>query len=78
MFLLCISGYILAGHGILDKKMQKVFPGPLSFALVANIMMPQRLNHLNVTLFTPALLFSKVAFFLSPGVFRRVSYLYIH
>jgi hypothetical protein len=27
------------------------------------------MNRLNVSLFTPALLFSKVAFFLTPGVF---------
>lgn len=28
----------------------------------------QQINRLNVSLFTPSLLFSKVAFFLSPGV----------
>jgi predicted permease len=27
----------------------------------------QVINHINISLFTPALLFSKVAFFLSPG-----------
>ncbi|KAK2461148.1 hypothetical protein APHAL10511_006675 [Amanita phalloides] len=48
VFLLCISGYILAGGGVLDKKTQK------------------QINRLNVSLFTPALLFSKVAFFLTP------------
>jgi hypothetical protein len=29
---------------------------------------PQQLNRINVSIFTPSLLFSKVAFFLSPGV----------
>ncbi|KAF8623846.1 hypothetical protein AX15_006168 [Amanita polypyramis BW_CC] len=48
VFLLCLSGYILASRGILDKKTQK------------------QINRLNVSLFTPALLFSKVAFFLTP------------
>src|SRR5882762_4540435 len=31
----------------------------------------QQLNRLNVSLFTPSLLFSKVAFFLSPGAFKH-------
>jgi predicted permease len=30
----------------------------------------QQLNRLNIALFTPSLLFSKVAFFLSPGFFH--------
>ncbi|KAF8874710.1 hypothetical protein CPB84DRAFT_1890792 [Gymnopilus junonius] len=50
VFLLCAAGYILARHGILDKRTQK------------------QINRLNVSLFTPALLFSKVAFFLTPDV----------
>jgi predicted permease len=29
----------------------------------------QQLNRVNVSIFTPSLLFSKVAFFLSPGLF---------
>jgi len=51
---LCLSGYILAGRGILDKKTQK------------------QINRLNVSLFTPALLFSKVAFFLSPEKLKEL------
>ncbi|KAF4583555.1 Auxin efflux carrier [Pleurotus pulmonarius] len=54
VFLLCIAGYILASHGILDKKTQK------------------QLNRLNVSLFTPCLLFSKVAFFLSPAKLKEL------
>ncbi|KAJ7600597.1 auxin efflux carrier [Mycena floridula] len=54
VFLLCLSGYLLAKRGILDKKTQK------------------KLNQLNVSLFTPSLLFSKVAFFLSPAKLREL------
>ncbi|KAF8633166.1 hypothetical protein AX17_004667 [Amanita inopinata Kibby_2008] len=54
VFLLCLSGYILAGRSILDKKTQK------------------QINRLNVSLFTPALLFSKVAFFLTPAKLREL------
>ncbi|KAJ3505697.1 hypothetical protein NLJ89_g7282 [Agrocybe chaxingu] len=54
VFILCAAGYTLARHGILDKKTQKPHP-------------TQQINRLNVSLFTPALLFSKVAFFLTPG-----------
>lgn len=34
---------------------------------IINTCLSQQLNRLNVSLFTPSLLFSKVAFFLSPG-----------
>ena len=34
----------------------------------------QALNRLNISLFTPSLLFSKVAFFLSPGELRQHLY----
>jgi predicted permease len=54
VFVLCLSGYILAGRGVLDKKTQK------------------QINRLNVSLFTPALLFSKVAFFLSPEKLKEL------
>ncbi|KAH9916976.1 membrane transport protein-domain-containing protein [Epithele typhae] len=54
VFIVCISGYILARKGILDKATQK------------------KLNRLNVSLFTPSLLFSKVAFFLSPAKLREL------
>ncbi|KIY43421.1 hypothetical protein FISHEDRAFT_62515 [Fistulina hepatica ATCC 64428] len=54
VFILCLAGYILARHGILDKSTQK------------------QLNRLNVSLFTPSLLFSKVAFFLSPAKLREL------
>ncbi|KAF8867687.1 hypothetical protein CPB84DRAFT_1970400 [Gymnopilus junonius] len=54
VFLLCAAGYILARHGILDKRTQK------------------QINRLNVSLFTPALLFSKVAFFLTPEKLREL------
>ena len=36
---------------------------------IANSFFYQQINRLNVSLFTPALLFSKVAFFLTPGMF---------
>ncbi|KIL63410.1 hypothetical protein M378DRAFT_79709 [Amanita muscaria Koide BX008] len=54
VFLLCLSGYILAWKGVLDKKTQK------------------QINRLNVSLFTPALLFSKVAFSLSPAKLQEL------
>ncbi|PPQ70792.1 hypothetical protein CVT24_001073 [Panaeolus cyanescens] len=54
VFLTCAAGYILAKHGILDKKTQK------------------QINRLNVSLFTPALLFSKVAFFLTPEKLKEL------
>ncbi|KAF9522364.1 membrane transport protein-domain-containing protein [Crepidotus variabilis] len=54
VFILSLSGYILARHGILDKKTQK------------------QINRLNVSLFTPALLFSKVAFFLTPEKLKEL------
>ena len=57
----------MARRGILDKKTQKV-------CLISTIRkhssltsVSKQLNRLNVSLFTPSLLFSKVAFFLSPG-----------
>ncbi|KAG9310047.1 membrane transport protein-domain-containing protein [Chiua virens] len=40
----------------------------LSFKGIVDKPTSKVLNHLNVALFTPALLFSKVAFFLSPGM----------
>ncbi|TFK18760.1 endoplasmic reticulum protein [Coprinopsis marcescibilis] len=52
--LICSAGYILASHGILDKKTQK------------------QLNRLNVSLFTPALLFSKVALYLTPEKLKQL------
>jgi len=52
--LICISGYVLARRGILDKLTQK------------------QLNVLNVNFFTPCLLFSKVAFFLSPEKLKEL------
>lgn len=52
--LVCISGYVLARRGILDKSTQK------------------QLNIINVNFFTPCLLFSKVAFFLSPEKLREL------
>ncbi|KAF8496495.1 auxin efflux carrier [Russula emetica] len=52
--LICISGYVLARRGVLDKSTQK------------------QLNVLNVNFFTPCLLFSKVAFFLSPEKLREL------
>ncbi|KAI9509304.1 auxin efflux carrier [Russula earlei] len=52
--LVCVSGYILARRGILDKPTQK------------------QLNALNVNFFTPCLLFSKVAFFLSPAKLKEL------
>jgi auxin efflux carrier family protein len=65
VFIICIAGYILAWKGILDKKTQKVL------SLLSNSFSPadgrQQLNRINVSIFTPSLLFSKVAFFLSPG-----------
>ncbi|KAI0301620.1 membrane transport protein-domain-containing protein [Multifurca ochricompacta] len=54
VILVCISGYILARRGILDKPTQK------------------QLNVINVNFFTPCLLFSKVAFFLSPAKLREL------
>ncbi|KAF9652326.1 auxin efflux carrier [Thelephora ganbajun] len=54
VFILCVAGYALAKHGILDKKTQR------------------QLNRLNVSLFTPSLLFSKVAFFLTPQKLREL------
>ena len=38
VFLLCISGYILASHGILDRKMQKVFPASSPPPVVADML----------------------------------------
>ncbi|KAF7966491.1 hypothetical protein HWV62_38130 [Athelia sp. TMB] len=67
VFLLCLAGYILASRGILDKKTQKPPARPL-----ASLTARQQLNRLNVSLFTPALLFSKVAFFLSPAKLREL------
>ncbi|KAH9973772.1 membrane transport protein-domain-containing protein [Lactifluus volemus] len=49
VILVCISGYVLARRGIIDKPTQR------------------QLNIINVNFFTPCLLFSKVAFFLSPA-----------
>lgn len=54
VILVCVSGYILARRGILDKATQK------------------QLNVINVNFFTPCLLFSKVAFFLSPAKLREL------
>ncbi|KAF8802808.1 endoplasmic reticulum auxin efflux carrier [Phlegmacium glaucopus] len=54
VFIVCLAGYILARHGILDKRTQK------------------QINRLNVSLFTPALLFSKVAFFLTPAKLKEL------
>ncbi|KAN0131954.1 Auxin efflux carrier [Lactarius tabidus] len=54
VILVCVSGYILARRGILDKSTQK------------------QLNVINVNFFTPCLLFSKVAFFLSPAKLREL------
>jgi predicted permease len=72
VFLLCLAGYILAGRGILDKKTQKVRLAPAQRPLRC-LSRRQQLNRLNVSLFTPSLLFSKVAFFLSPGMCFAVS-----
>lgn len=38
------------------------------FRHAAHLYRGQKLNRLNVSIFTPSLLFSKVAFFLSPGL----------
>ncbi|KAF8802809.1 hypothetical protein BYT27DRAFT_6752945 [Phlegmacium glaucopus] len=54
VFIICVAGYTLARHGILDKTTQK------------------QINRLNVSLFTPALLFSKVAFFLTPEKLKEL------
>ncbi|KAI9465733.1 auxin efflux carrier [Lactarius psammicola] len=54
VILVCVSGYVLARRGILDKSTQK------------------QLNVINVNFFTPCLLFSKVAFFLSPAKLREL------
>ncbi|ETW77828.1 hypothetical protein HETIRDRAFT_56145 [Heterobasidion irregulare TC 32-1] len=59
VFLTCLAGFILARKGILDKKTQKANDA-------------QQINHLNISLFTPCLLFSKVAFFLSPAKLREL------
>jgi hypothetical protein len=67
VILVCVSGYILARRGILDKATQKVL---LHLCLNPTRLfsyLPQQLNVINVNFFTPCLLFSKVAFFLSPG-----------
>jgi len=52
--LVCLSGYVLARRGVLDKATQR------------------QLNSINVNFFTPCLLFSKVAFFLSPEKLREL------
>ncbi|KAI0296456.1 auxin efflux carrier [Russula brevipes] len=52
--IVCISGYVLARRGILDKQTQR------------------QLNVINVNFFTPCLLFSKVAFFLSPAKLQEL------
>ncbi|KAH8996352.1 auxin efflux carrier [Lactarius akahatsu] len=54
VILVCVSGYVLARRGILDKSTQK------------------QLNVINVNFFTPCLLFSKVAFILSPAKLREL------
>lgn len=54
VILVCLSGYVLARRGILDKSTQK------------------QLNVINVNFFTPCLLFSKVAFILSPAKLREL------
>jgi predicted permease len=54
VILVCLSGYVLARRGIIDKSTQK------------------QLNVINVNFFTPCLLFSKVAFFLSPAKLREL------
>ena len=64
---MCLSGYVLARRGVLDKSTQRVshifyLPSYPSHSIIS-----QQLNSLNVNFFTPCLLFSKVAFFLSPG-----------
>ena len=64
---MCLSGYVLARRGVLDKSTQRVghifyLPSYPSHSIIL-----QQLNSLNVNFFTPCLLFSKVAFFLSPG-----------
>jgi hypothetical protein len=66
--LVCISGYVLARRGILDKTTQKVVTFiSHHFLLTDSSVHSQQLNIINVNFFTPCLLFSKVAFFLSPG-----------
>jgi hypothetical protein len=65
--LVCISGYVLARRGILDKLTQKVVTFIFHLILLTDLSCSQQLNVINVNFFTPCLLFSKVAFFLSPG-----------
>jgi hypothetical protein len=66
--LVCISGYVLARRGILDKSTQKVVTFISHHILFTDSSVhSQQLNIINVNFFTPCLLFSKVAFFLSPG-----------
>jgi hypothetical protein len=66
--LVCISGYVLARRGILDKSTQKVVTFISHHILLTDSSVhSQQLNIINVNFFTPCLLFSKVAFFLSPG-----------
>lgn len=69
VFLLCLAGYILARRGVLDKRTQKVSQQYFYLSLILTISLHniQQINRLNVSLFTPSLLFSKVAFSLSPG-----------
>lgn len=61
--LVCLAGYFLARRGVLDKKTQTV--GGAAHAETQQSM-HSSLTQLNVTLLTPALLFSKVAFSLTP------------
>ena len=69
----------MAKRGILDKKTQKVRIQIqlVTFMLFTLFRFDQQLNRLNVSLFTPALLFSKVAFSLTRGEFLQGPYLLI-
>ena len=57
----------------MDKKTQKVCDSlyVLAICFSSHVVRFQQINRLNVSLFTPALLFSKVAFSLSPGKFSH-------
>jgi len=61
---------------MLNRKLQKVGRGsysdPLSNKGTAILSHLQQINQLNIVLFTPALLVSKIAFSLSPGMQKRL------
>jgi auxin efflux carrier family protein len=68
VFLLCVLGWNLARRDVLDKQTQQVtwhLEKP-THAIPNTRIHWQRFNKMNVGLLTPCLLFSKVAFYLTP------------